>query len=171
MGILRHVLESRALLSAILLVAVVAGGAPWRLCSHEHEGHGRVWLPDLAHLHEAHVHDAHFHDAHIHDAHFHGHVHAHGDGRCGHAPCAPADPCDPQAPCSEDRDEGGCHCSDQPLVTGIPFALVGLDAPAPVEWTVERVECGCELGVPEVAPSEPDRGRVAHEEDPIVLLR
>jgi len=162
-GILPHVLESRALISALLFTVLVAGGAPWRVASHEHEGHGRVWLPDLAHL-----------------VHTHGHAHGSTEGAhadcshredafataCSHCPC-----CEHDSGCPDEPEEGHCHCDDQSLVTGVPFALVQLDAPAIAFALVELADVSRGLGVPEVAPSEPDRGRVACEEDPIVLLR
>jgi hypothetical protein len=163
-GILPEVLESRALISALLFTVLVAGGAPWRIASHEHEGHGRVWLPDVAHLLAS-----------------HGRAHAPREQAhatkaasccsercaCCPEPCAPAeDPC-----CPHDEQHGHCHCDDQSLVTGVPFALVELAAHAPAGSVVEVPHVLCRLGAPEVAPSETEWGRVACEEDPIVLLR
>jgi hypothetical protein len=145
------VLESRALIYVLLVVSLVAGGAPWRVASHEHDGHGRVWLPDLAHVHESHARD--------------GHVHAH-DGPCTHGTHDSEEPA-----CPEESDHGDCHCDDQALVTGMPYATVALDAHALLEGTLARVDGRRALGVPEVAPSETRLRRVACEEDPIVLLR
>jgi hypothetical protein len=161
-GILPHVLESRALISGLLFAVLVAGGAPWRVASHEHEGHGRVWLPDIEHL-----------------LHAHGHAHGSPTGAtaradaCSHCSCCEHDPCCPGAPshCPDESEEGHCHCDDQALVTGVPFALVALDAPAVAFALVEVADVSRGLGAPEVAPSEPDRRRVACEEDSIVLLR
>jgi hypothetical protein len=149
---LPHVLASRAVISALLLVMLVAGGAPWRVCSHAHEGHGHVWLPELAHLTSTHHHD--HHDGHGHDV---GHEHG--------APC----PHGPECPAGE--DERPCHADDQPLLTGMPYTVVAFEAPLAAGWNVDPVDAARGLGAPEVAPSEPDRGRVAREEDPIVLLR
>jgi hypothetical protein len=145
------VLESRAVTCFLVLVALVAGAAPWRVCSHEHDGHGRVWLPDLAHVHASHGSADHSHDH---------------DGPCSHGNH------DSEAPaCPHDGDHGDCHCDDQALVTGVPYVTVALDAPALLEWTLARVDGPRALGVPEVAPSENRLRRVACEEDSIVLLR
>lgn len=68
-------------------------------------------------------------------------------------------------------EPGHCHCSDAPLVTGVTFTVVQLDAPAPARVAAASVLPTLPSGAPEVAPRLLEGLRVAQQSDPIVLVR
>lgn len=94
------------------------------------------------------------------------------DGPLDHAPQDPHVPECPQCPdCPDCPEQGHCHCTDQPLVTGSAFRTVAIDAPALTRAAPGTPDLTLLAGAPEVAPLLLEGSRVPHESDPIVLLR
>lgn len=167
---------SRAPALLALIVALLSGAAPWRVCAHAEGGHALILLPGSGHLQQ----------------HAHGRAPKPAACRCarvlgpraagfrddcrlparsqpGHAPQS-QDGDRPPAP-AEAPSEGHCHCEDAPLVTGAVLAPVTLAAPvfAGFLWVSAPRTAGCASRA--IDPGVPEGLRVACEEDPIVLLR
>lgn len=64
-----------------------------------------------------------------------------------------------------------CHCDDQPLVLRLLSLPVQVQAPSLSGWAHLATLTTVSAGAAEVARSGLAGCRIAHEEDPIVLLR
>lgn len=174
---------SRVPTLTVLFLALLLGAAPWRVCAHGE--HGGVWMPAV----DAHAHGDSFGASHGRTqaggaqargasacAQRHGqHVH----GACSHR-CTPRGarqgplPVQAETPPSEPgEDQGGktCHCDDQPLVVGLRLAPVQVAAPQFAGWLDGACDTLLSADPIAIEPRPLAWGRVACEEDSIVLLR